>query len=210
MAVTKWRESTANGRSLGANRLGGVDRPAASHTTWRIRHPGKPEAPANATTCDPQATRKPPPCDPHVTQRVFSRERSQDGSEFARGNWSVDTEGFRKSQMTLNCGLKLREALCSFLGNGRNSVPGCSTPKPPPGHPQALWWLTGRHPEATLRLPGSYPQAPPRLPRGSPKGQVQGERNRELEGGHEIVIPRTNPPKRGRSPRIQTVTPSAK
>jgi hypothetical protein len=31
--------------------------------------------------------------------------------------------------------------------------------KPPSGHPQAIWWPTGRHPEATLRLPSGYPEA---------------------------------------------------
>src|ERR1017187_5102190 len=36
--------------------------------------------------------------------------------------------------------------------------------KPPRGHPQAIWWPTGRHPEATLRLPSGYPEATPRLP----------------------------------------------
>src|ERR1035441_9496897 len=35
--------------------------------------------------------------------------------------------------------------------------------KPPRGHPQAIWWPTGRHPEATLRLPSGYPEATPRL-----------------------------------------------
>ena len=39
-----------------------------------------------------------------------------------------------------------------------------ATPRPPSGHPQAIWWLTGRHPEATLRLPAGYPQATLRLP----------------------------------------------
>src|ERR1035441_1165977 len=41
-----------------------------------------------------------------VTQRIVSWGRSRDGSEFARGNKSVDTEGFCKSQMTLNSGFE--------------------------------------------------------------------------------------------------------
>ena len=44
-----------------------------------------------------------------------------------------------------------------------------ATPRPPRGHPEAIWWLTGRHPEATLRLPRGYPEATPRLPRGYPE-----------------------------------------
>jgi hypothetical protein len=39
---------------------------------------------------------------------------------------------------------------------------------------------------------------------------VQGGRNRGLEGRLQVVIPRANPPKRGRSPRTHTVTPSTK
>jgi hypothetical protein len=61
-----------------------------------------------------------------VTQRLLSRGRSRDGSEFARGNRSVETEGFWGSQMTLNGGLRwLRATLRCFRWNGRNSVPGC-------------------------------------------------------------------------------------
>src|SRR5664279_4601848 len=57
------------------------------------------------------------------------------------------------------------------------------------------------------RSSGDYPEATLRLPRGSREGLVQGGRNRGLEGRLEVLIPRTNPPKRGRSPRTQTVTP---
>jgi hypothetical protein len=43
-----------------------------------------------------------------------------------------------------------------------------ATPRLPRGHPQAIWWPTGRHPEATQRatqrLPSGYPQAILRLP----------------------------------------------
>src|ERR1035437_4864604 len=61
-----------------------------------------------------------------VTQRIVSWGRSRDGSEFAHGNRSVDTEGFCKSQMALNSGLRwLRATLCCFRWNGRNSVPNC-------------------------------------------------------------------------------------
>ena len=42
------------------------------------------------------------------------------------------------------------------------------------------------------------------------EGLVQGGMNRGLEGRIEVVIPRTHPPKRGRSPRTQIVTPSTK
>ena len=59
-----------------------------------------------------------------VTQRIVSWGRSRDGSEFARGNRSVDTEGFCKSQMTLNSGLRWQRATLGRFGwNGRNSVP---------------------------------------------------------------------------------------
>ena len=37
---------------------------------------------------------------------------------------------------------------------------------------------------------------------------MQGGRNRGLEGRLEVVILRANPPKRGQSPRTETVTPS--
>ena len=68
-----------------------------------------------------------------VTQRIVSWGRSGDGSEFARGNRSVDTEGFCTSQMALNSGLRwLRATLCCFRWHGRNSVPDC-----PRGHPEA-------------------------------------------------------------------------
>src|ERR1035437_2580013 len=74
-----------------------------------------------------------------VTQRIVSWGRSRDGSEFARGNKSVDTEGFCKSQMTLNSGLRwLRATLRCFRWNGRNSVLGC-----PRGHPEATLRLSG-------------------------------------------------------------------
>src|ERR1035438_3278321 len=72
-------------------------------------------------------------------------------------------------------------------------LPMVPTPSPGPGLP-----------------PSGHPQATLRLPRGSREGLVQGGRNRGLEGRLEVVIPRTNPPKRGRSPRTQTVTPSTK
>src|ERR1035438_6868152 len=50
-----------------------------------------------------------------VTQRIVSWGRSRDGSGFARGSRSVDTEGFCKSQMTLNSGLRwLRATLHCF------------------------------------------------------------------------------------------------
>src|ERR1035438_370341 len=41
-----------------------------------------------------------------VTQRIVSWGRSRDGSGFARGNRSVNTERFCKSQMTLNSGVE--------------------------------------------------------------------------------------------------------
>src|ERR1035441_5034235 len=76
-----------------------------------------------------------------VTQRIVSWGRSRDGSELARGNRSVDTEGFCKSQMTLNSGLRwLRATLRCFWWNGRKSVADC-----PRGHP-----------EATLRPPSGH------------------------------------------------------
>ena len=37
-----------------------------------------------------------------VTQRIISWGQSRDGGELARGNRFVDTEGFCKSQVTLN------------------------------------------------------------------------------------------------------------
>ena len=57
---------------------------------------------------------------PHaVTQRIVSWGRSRDGSEFVRGNRSVDTEGFCKSQMALNSGLRrLWATLCCFRWEG--------------------------------------------------------------------------------------------
>ena len=77
-----------------------------------------------------------------VTQRIVSWGRSGDGSEFARGNRSVDTEGFCKSQMALNSGLRwLRATLCCFRWNGRKSVPDCPRghPEATLSHPQAIW-----------------------------------------------------------------------
>ena len=58
--------------------------------------------------------------------------------------------------------------------------------------------------------PRGYPEATLRLPVGSREGLVQGRWTRGLKGRLEVVTPRTNPPKRGRSPRTQTVTPSTK
>src|ERR1039457_2533762 len=84
-----------------------------------------------------------------VTQRIVSWGRSRDGSEFARGNRSVDTEGFYKSQMILNSGLRwLRALLRCFRWNGRNSVPGC-----PRGHPEATPRPCGSQPVGTLKPP---------------------------------------------------------
>ena len=84
-----------------------------------------------------------------VTQRIVSWGRSRDGSEFARGNRSVDTEGFCKSQMTLNSGLRwLRATLRCFRWNGRNSVPGC-----PRGQPEATLRPCGRQPVGTPKPP---------------------------------------------------------
>ena len=69
-----------------------------------------------------------------VTQRVVSWGRSRDVSKFARGNRSVDTEGFCKPQMTLSSGLRwLRATLCCFGWNGRDSVPDCHRGHPQPG-----------------------------------------------------------------------------
>ena len=110
-----------------------------------------------ATRSHPRATFKPtawggdydPQATHIVTQRIVSWGRSRDGSGFARGNRSVDTEGFCKSQMTLNSGLRRQRAtLGRFRWNGRNSVPGS-----PRGHP-----------EATLRPCGSQPVGTPRPP----------------------------------------------
>src|ERR1019366_6944488 len=72
-----------------------------------------------------RALRSPvPPTLHHVTQRIVSWGRRRDGSEFARGNRSVDTEGFRTSQMALNRGLRwLRATLCCFLFNDNYSSP---------------------------------------------------------------------------------------
>ena len=101
-----------------------------------------------------------------VTQRVVSWGRSRDGSEFARGNRSVDTEGFCKSQMTLNSGLRwLRVTLRCLRWNGRNSVPGC-----PRGHPEATLRPCGSQPVGTPRLPRGYPEATLRLPGRSGAG----------------------------------------
>jgi hypothetical protein len=84
-----------------------------------------------------------------VMQRIVSWGRSRDGSGFARGNRSVDTEGFCKSQMTLNSGLRRQRAtLGRFRWNGRNSVPGC-----PRSHPEATLRLCGSQPVGTLRPP---------------------------------------------------------
>src|ERR1035441_2891329 len=71
---------------------------------------------------------------------------------------------------------------------------------------------SGDYPEATPRLPRDYPEAtgPRTTIRIHREGLVQDGRNRGLEGRLEVLIPRTNPPKRGRSPRTQTVTPSTK
>jgi hypothetical protein len=84
---------------------------------------------------------------PHiVTQRIVSCGRSREGSGFAHGNRSVDTEGFCKSQVTLNSGLRwLRATLGRVRWNGRNSVPV--------GYPQA-----------TLRPCGSQRVGTPRPP----------------------------------------------
>ena len=84
-----------------------------------------------------------------VTQRIVSWGRSRDGSEFARGNRSLDTEGFCKSQMTLNSGLRwLRATLRCLRWNGRNSVPGC-----PRGHPEATLKPSGSQPVGTQKPP---------------------------------------------------------
>jgi hypothetical protein len=98
---------------------------------------------------------------PVVTQRVVSWGRGRDGSEFARGNRSVDTEGFCKSQMTLNSGLRwLRATLRCFRWNGPNSVTG---------YPEATPRPCGSQPVATPKPPRSHPEATPRLPRGYPE-----------------------------------------
>ena len=69
--------------------------------------------------------------------------------ERADGDENLRCEGFCKSQMTLNSGLRwLRATLGCFRWNGRNSVPGC-----PRGHP-----------EATLRPSGSQPVGTPKPP----------------------------------------------
>ena len=36
---------------------------------------------------------------------------------------------------------------------GTGGIASRTAPRPPRGHPQAIWWPTGRPPEATLRLP---------------------------------------------------------
>jgi hypothetical protein len=118
--------------------------------------------------------------------------------------------------MTLNSGLRwLRATLGRFRWNGRNCVPIChafchSRSRPPSGYPEATLRLTSGQPVGTPRLPTGYPEATLRLPRGYREGLVQGGRNRGLEGRLQVVIPRTNPLKRGRSPRTQTATPRAK
>jgi hypothetical protein len=108
-----------------------------------------------------------------VMQRIVSWGRSRDGSGFARGNRSVDTEGFCKSQMTLNSGLRRQRAtLGRFRWNGRNSVPGCprghpeATLRPPSGPPSG-------HPQATLRPPSGHPQATLRPPSGHPQATLR-------------------------------------
>src|ERR1035437_10347391 len=56
-----------------------------------------------------------------VMQRIVSWGRSRDGSGFAPGNRSVDTEGFCKSQMTRDSGLRwlrARSLLAVFGGTG--------------------------------------------------------------------------------------------
>jgi hypothetical protein len=89
-----------------------------------------------------------------VTQRIVSWGRSRDGSEFARGNRSVDTEGFCNSQMTLNSGLRwLRATPRCFRWNGRNGVAGESSA---PNWPLAICHPLVRPPQATLK-PWSLP-----------------------------------------------------
>src|ERR1035438_3973961 len=106
----------------------GIDSGVQSHTKATPRlHQGSTKAPTRL----PQGSHKAPTRLPQgypkaratgrnrvfyrVTQRIVSWGRSRDGSEFARGNRSVDTEGFCKTQMTLNSGLRrLRAALRCF------------------------------------------------------------------------------------------------
>jgi hypothetical protein len=96
-----------------------------------------------------------------VTRRIVSWGQSRNGSEFARGNRSGDTEGFCKSQMALHNGLRrLRATLGCFRWNGRNSVPDR-----PRGHPENTLRLYGRQPVGTLKPPREYPENTLRLPR---------------------------------------------
>ena len=74
-----------------------------------------------------------------VTQRIVLWGRSRDGSEFARGNRSVDTEVFCNSQMTLHSGLRwLRATPRCFRWNGRHGVAGESSA---PNWPLAIGYL---------------------------------------------------------------------
>jgi hypothetical protein len=74
-----------------------------------------------------------------VTQRIVLWGRSRDGSEFARGNRSVDTEVFCNSQMTLHSGLRwLRATPRCFWWNGRHGVAGESSA---PNWPFAIGYL---------------------------------------------------------------------
>src|SRR5208337_1329575 len=90
-----------------------------------------PQQPDHSAVAPPEPPRS-------VTQRIVSWGRSRDGSEFARGNESVDTEGFCTSQMALNSGLRwLRATLCCFRWNGGGIASRTApeaTLRPPSGH----------------------------------------------------------------------------